>query len=321
MRTRASLLVPTVAMILGGVTISAPSFGQSPNKGPSPAKRAKQLYDQGNALYDREKVKEAEQAYQAAWDLHQSASIAAKLGHVELILGQDCEAVEHLQFAYDNVPPGGKPEEKERLFGLFMKARRRKAYLEINVDVTGADVRVDGKVVGISPLARELCVDQGAWVVEVTRPGYVGESQKPYAIHGLTTVVDLHLVPRSWSFVEAKSTSVMAVGGALAAIIGIRSAVDADTQSSWNREPQGQLVEGQYNDAQPRWFEPDETLESLDWLATLVAAGFVGVDVAAMVTGTSPLWPAPAPPPATPRSSPTPVVSDPSTDGVVDGHF
>ena len=298
MMTRASLLVPTVALILAGMAFSAPSLGQSPNKGLSPAERAKQLYDQGNAFYDQEKVKEAEEAYQKAWDLQRSSYIAANLGNVELILGQDCEAWEHLQVAYDDFPPVGKPEEKAHLLELVKKARSRKAYLEVDVDVAGAEVRVDGKVMGVSPLPRELCVDQGFRVVEATRAGYDGASQKPHAINGLTSMVELHLTPRPTSIFDGKSAAVIAVGGGLTALglgLGIGGAVDANAKRSRTGELQDQLVQGQCNADQPLCVDLKSTLEDVDTATSLSIAGFVGAGVAAVATGVYLFWPSAGP--------------------------
>lgn len=298
MKMRASLRIPTVAVIMAGMAFSAPSLGQSPKGGLSPAERAKQFYDQGNALYDQEKVKEAEEAYQKAWDLQHSSYIAANLGNVELLLGQKCEAAEHLQFAYDEFPPVGKPEEKAHLLELVKKARRQMAYLDVDVDVAGAEVRVDGKPMGTSPLPRELCVEQGFRTVEARRAGYNGASKKPHAVNGLATVVALHLTPRPTSFFDGKSAAVIAVGGGLTAVglgLGIGGMVDANTKRSRTRELQGQLPVDQCTDTQGLCLELDSALADVDTSTNLAIVGFVGAGVAAVATGVYLFWPSAGP--------------------------
>ena len=310
MMMRDSLLIPTVAVIVACMAFSAPSFGQSPTGNLSPAERAKQFYDQGNAFYDQEKVKEAEEAYQKAWDLQHSSYIAANLGNVELLLGQKCEAVEHLQFAYDDFPPVGKPEEKAHLLELVKKARRQMAYLEVKVDIAGAEVRVDGKPMGRSPLPRELCVEQGFRVVEATRAGYDGASKKSHAVNGVATLVDLRLTPRPTSFFEGKSAAVIAVGGGLTAVglgLGIGGLVDANAKRSRTRELQGQLPVDQCTDAQALCLELDSALADVDTSTNLSIAGFVGAGVAAVATGVYLFWPSAGPSAET--SAPAPAVA------------
>ena len=325
---RASLLVPSTAVILAGIAFSAPSLGQSPKDERSPEDRAKEFFDQGNALYDQDKPREAEEAYQKAWDLHRSHNIAANLGNVEMILGQKCEAVEHLQFAYDDFPPVGKPEEKERLLERLKEARRQMAYLDVKVDVAGAEVRVDGKPMGTSPLPRELCVEQGFRVVEATRAGYDGASQKSHAVNGLASVVELHLTPQPKSFFENR-TSVLAVGAGLTALglgVGIALAVDANAKRFQSRELQGQLVQGQCNDTQLLCLELDSSLESVDSSTNFSIAGFVGAGVAAVATGAYLVWPssgpsAEAPAARGPAAALVPVITTSSGGLVAYGQF
>ena len=322
--TRASFLIPKVAVILAGMAFSAPSLGQPPKSGPSPTERAKQLYEEGRALYDQEKLKEAKEAFQKAWDLHRSSHIASNLGHLELMLGQDCEAVEHLQFAYDNFPAAGKPEQKAHLFELLKMARRQKAYLEVEVNIAGAEVRVDGKLIGRSPLARELCVEQGPRVVEATREGYDAASQKPHAINGIATVVTLDLTPRPTSFFDGNNMGFIAAGGALTVgglVIGITGVVAANSTSSRKRELQGQLVQGQCNDAEPLCLELDRVLGSLDSSTNLSIGGFVGAGVAAVATGVYLIWPSSGPSAEAPAAALVPVVTGSSGGLVVYGHF
>ena len=326
---RASLLVRSTALILTGIAFSAPGFAQSPKNERSAADRAKPFFDQGNAFYDQDKPREAEAAYQKAWDLHRSHYIAANLGNVEMILGQKCEAVEHLQFAYDDFPPVGKPEEKERLLERLKTARRQMAYLDVKVDVAGAEVRVDGKPMGTSPLPRELCVEQGVRVVEATRAGYDGASQKSHAVNGLASVVELHLTPQPKSFFENR-TSVLAVGAGLTALglgVGIALAVDANAKRSQSRELQGQLVQGQCNDTLPLCRDLDRSLESVDSSTNFSIAGFVGAGVVAVATGVYLVWPSSGPsadaPTAArvPAAALTPVITKSSGGLVVYGQF
>jgi hypothetical protein len=324
MLIRPSLLAPIAATLLVGMAFTTSSLGQSPQDGLTAVERAKQLFDQGNAFYDQEKLKEAEEAYQKAWDLHRSYYIAANLGNVEMLIGQKCDAVEHLIFAAADFPPVGTPLEKERLLARLLEARRQVAFLEVDVDVAGAEVRVDGKRVGTSPLPGELCVEQGSRVVEAMRAGYDGALEEPHAVRGVSTGVKMHLKPRPKSFFEGKDAALIAVGGGLTVAglgLGIGGAVGANTKSSRKRELQGQLVPGQCNDAQPLCVELDRTLTSIDTATNLSIAGFVEAGVAAAATGVYLLWPSSWPSVEASAAVLVPVITGSSGGFVVYGQF
>ncbi|HRI71928.1 MAG TPA: hypothetical protein PK156_47170, partial [Polyangium sp.] len=123
--------------------------------------RAKELYDMGNKLYDEQKWAEAEAAYQSAWNLRKSFDLAGNLGDVEMQLKQYRDAAEHLSYAYDEFPTGGKPEVREALGKRIEEARQQIGVLQIKTNVIGARLYVDGKLVGQSPLEKGVFVDVG----------------------------------------------------------------------------------------------------------------------------------------------------------------
>ncbi|WP_437875727.1 hypothetical protein [Sorangium sp. So ce513] len=167
----AILLGPSAA----GATGKARLMPSSPTDG-APAisragERAAQLYREGNQLYDEGKFVEAEARYQAAWDLQQSFDVAGNLGNVELEVNQPREAAEHLLYALETFPLGEKAEKKSFLEKRLAEAKAQVGTLRISVNVDDAEVLIDGKRIGQSPLEDQVFVDPGKRTIEARRGG------------------------------------------------------------------------------------------------------------------------------------------------------
>ena len=90
--------------------------------------------------------------------------MAANLGDCEMQIGQYREAAEHFTRCVSS-SLSSKPSLKERLQQRFAQARARVGALKVKVSVPGAEVTVDGRAVGIAPLADEVFVEPGAHTV------------------------------------------------------------------------------------------------------------------------------------------------------------
>jgi len=182
--------------------------------------RAKELYEMGNKLYDEQKWSEAEAAYQSAWNLRKSYDLAGNLGDVEMQLGQFRDAAEHLSYAYDEFPTGGKPEVREALGKRIAEARQHVGVLRIKTNVVGARLYVDLKLVGQTPLEKGLFVDVGQRVIEARIDGHDDVLRTIEVAQGSTQEIELQLVPKfggGASSGSAKRIAVIAMGAGLAA--------------------------------------------------------------------------------------------------------
>ena len=131
--------------------------------------RAEKFYAEGNAMYDQGKYADAEAKYQAAWDLSQSFDVAGNLGNTEVLIGQHRDAAEHLTYALKTFPLGGGAAKRKFLQDRLNEARQQVGTLQILVNLNGAEVRIDGKRVGESPLPEELFISPGEKLIEVRR--------------------------------------------------------------------------------------------------------------------------------------------------------
>lgn len=182
--------------------------------------RAKELYDMGNKLYDEQKWAEAEAAYQSAWNLRKSFDLAGNLGDVEMQLGQYRDAAEHLSYAYDEFPTGGKPEVREALAKRIEEARQQVGVLTLKTNVIGARLYVDGKLVGQAPLEKGVFVDVGQRVIEARLDGHDDVLRTIEVAKGSKQEIELQLVAKTAGPVtsgNSKRTALIAIGAGLAA--------------------------------------------------------------------------------------------------------
>lgn len=182
--------------------------------------RAKELYEMGNKLYDEQKWAEAEAAYQSAWNLRKSFDLAGNLGDVEMQLGQYRDAAEHLSYAYDEFPTGGKPEVREALGKRIEEARQQVGVLQIKTNILGARLYVDGKLVGQAPLEKGVFVDVGQRVIEARIDGHDDQLRTIDVTKGSKQEIELKLVPKASGGQSSGNTqriAIVAIGAGLTA--------------------------------------------------------------------------------------------------------
>lgn len=182
----------------------------------SVSERAAQLYREGNKLYDQARFVEAEARYQAAWDLQRSFDVAGNLGNVELEVNQPREAAEHLTYALEAFPLGEKAEKRRFLLERLAEAKAQVGTLRISVNVDDAEVFVDGKFVGHSPLKKLVFVDPGKREIEARHAG-ARTSTSLFVAKGSDQRITLSLE-------VGPSLPLMVAGGAVG-LLGIASGV------------------------------------------------------------------------------------------------
>ena len=92
------------------------------------------------------------------------------LGQTELSLGMYRDAAEHLTFAINNTPSGKAADALPVLKDDLIETKTQIATLRVTVDQPDADVAIDGKVVGKSPLNTEVFVDPGKHTIKAKHP-------------------------------------------------------------------------------------------------------------------------------------------------------
>lgn len=156
-----------LALSLAGAFLcpAAALAGDAPASEKERAEKATELYKQANKLYDEGKLESAEAVYSRAWGLQKTYGIASNLGALALDLGKPATAAEMLRYALANFPAKGKPETREALEARLLKAKKLACAVRVKVE-PGAEVLVDGRSLGIAPLAQEVFVEAGSHAFE-----------------------------------------------------------------------------------------------------------------------------------------------------------
>lgn len=133
--------------------------------------KARELYNTGSAALLKGRWGEAHASLLAAWSLKKHHQIAGNLAAAEMQLGRYREAAEHLAY-YVREAPATKQKERHSAQALLADARKHIGALAIKVEPAGAEVLVDGVVVGKAPLSSEVFVEPGTWTIEARLDGY-----------------------------------------------------------------------------------------------------------------------------------------------------
>jgi hypothetical protein len=136
------------------------------------ASRADALFKAANDDLAKQKWAEAEAKLLAAFALNRSYDIAANLGNTQYRLGKYRDAAEHLAFAVRSWPVIGKREQREFSAKRLADVRKLVASVTVRVSLPGAKVLIDGKEVGLSPLAAEVFVEPGRRTIEAKLEGH-----------------------------------------------------------------------------------------------------------------------------------------------------
>lgn len=156
-----------LAILCASLARQPPVLAQpAPPSEAAAADRAAELFEKGKALYRAQRLQEAYEAFQSAWELHRSYPIAANLGIVEIALGKSRSAAEHLSYALHVLPSSESAEKRATLEAHLSDAQKETAALRIEVSEQSAVVLVDGLPVGRSPLADRIFVEPGRHSIE-----------------------------------------------------------------------------------------------------------------------------------------------------------
>lgn len=164
---------------------------------PGARDRADELFGLANEAFDADKVDEAYALYQQAFALKRTYDIAGNLGQVELKMGKFRDAAEHLSFTLRFFPPTGKDAPREAIRRAFDAARKEVGTLTIKVNVQGAAVSIDGKLLGRSPFATEVFVEPGKRTLEASLEAHLPTHIVIEIAKNERRNVDLSLTPKA----------------------------------------------------------------------------------------------------------------------------
>ena len=163
-----------LALVMAATTMTMASHGLAQSEGPSQAPaaseamtdKARELYNEGRALYGQRSWDKAHASFWAAWSLKKHWQIAGMLGHCEVRMERYRDAAEHLAFSIRTGAGSASPEEMKKLQESLDEAKRKVGTIKVQVDTDDAEVRVNGRLVGAAPLLDPLFVEPGEHVLQ-----------------------------------------------------------------------------------------------------------------------------------------------------------
>ncbi len=160
------------ALALSALGASTALASDVPVPGNDVARQADKHFLLGKEQLKAGNVREAYVEYKAAWDLKRSYDIAANLGNVEFELGMPRDAAEHLSFALKNAAVSVTQDKIDKIKARLAEAKNLVGSAKVQVNIDGAEVFIDGRSVGRSPINDELYVDPGRCTVEARLAGH-----------------------------------------------------------------------------------------------------------------------------------------------------
>jgi hypothetical protein len=124
---------------------------------------------------EADQLDKAASALRAAWRLAPASATACNLGRVELERSRFTDAAEFLSRCTEAPPKGGTEDEKARYrrhLDALAQARKKVVAVRVHVSEPGADVLLDDKPIGASPLPRVVFVDPGPHELTASLDGF-----------------------------------------------------------------------------------------------------------------------------------------------------
>jgi hypothetical protein len=196
-----------------------PAASAAPSSSPAPASadasaaepslavvtEAKQRFDRGLDLYAEGEYPLALIEFTRAYELVPNYRVLYNIGQVGIQLGQYANARRALE---EYLTKGGgtiAPDRRAAVDKDLEMLERRTAFLDLTVNVEGAEVLVDDIPVGKTPLGPALLVDAGVHRIAIRRTGYQQRNQQVTLAGGDRQAISLTLEKQ----MESKSTIVV----------------------------------------------------------------------------------------------------------------
>jgi tetratricopeptide (TPR) repeat protein len=170
---------------------TGPAAAQETSGEPSPRELARQHYDAGAAAFEAGNFAAALVDLDESYRLFPSLRTLYSLGLCQHALGSFGPALRSLEQYLREAGADAPPDLKARAEELVAQIRTELGRIDVRVNVDGADVLIDGEVVGRSPLAGPVDVGPGWHVVEARHEEWDGPPQRVNVTAGGATTVAL----------------------------------------------------------------------------------------------------------------------------------
>lgn len=160
--------------------------------------RALELKTRGDVAMESDHFSEALSDYRASYELSPQPALLYNMGSAEQRLGQNTEALRHLEQFSRTAPPDLKMKVPH-LDSLLEEVRSHVALLTVRTNVPNARVSLRGKYLGASPMKSAVATSGGRAEIAIEADGYVTYQREVTLEEGRSTVVDVSLLEKGAS--------------------------------------------------------------------------------------------------------------------------
>jgi hypothetical protein len=172
-------------------------------------KKARDLWYRGVDAFRAGNYEEARRAFAECYQLMPKSDVLRNLSISEIQSGHYVSAARHLKQLL--AAPGDLPSNvREEANNRLAQAEAQIGQLNIGVDVPGAEITIDGTVIGRSPLEGNWYIEPGQHEVIVSKASYPVESRQVFALAGVAIPVHVSLETlRREQAADAKAAELM----------------------------------------------------------------------------------------------------------------
>jgi hypothetical protein len=153
-----------------------PKAGTAATASPDPEKESARLIEDGRKAYKAGQFDKARELFAAAYKLKAESNTQLLLAMAEAKSNRPRDAAEHLE-AYLREAKTASADDKQTAQKLYDEVTAKLGTWWVKVNIDGADIFLDGKPVGRSPLVAPLFVEPNSHEIEVKKEGYLPEKE------------------------------------------------------------------------------------------------------------------------------------------------
>jgi hypothetical protein len=197
--------IPAPVVLLTALTLALPmqrpALAEQPSGGSrDPAldvenEKALQTFREGIAAFDRRDFEAARVAFLQTFALKPSAPVVRRnLGLAEIYSGHYLEGARRLGRVIHTTDEG-TAVDRARMVDSLKKAEAHLERVTVEVNVEGAEIRIDDVDLGISPLPFAWYLEPGGYDIRVSKPGFEPFTERRLARAGSAEHLRVHLRP------------------------------------------------------------------------------------------------------------------------------
>lgn len=173
-------------------------------------KKARDLWYRGVDAFRAGNYEEARIAFAECYQLMPKSDVLRNLSISEIQSGHYVSAARHLTQLLAAAPAELPSNVREEATSRLAQAEAQIGQLQISVDVAGAEISIDGNVVGRSPLPGKWYIEPGQHEIQISKAGYPVESRQVFALAGVAIPVEVSLETlRREQAADAKAAELM----------------------------------------------------------------------------------------------------------------